>query len=71
MDITSHSITLISIIVALVTGAPFWSGITLQRTAVSILLVSLLMVNSQRWDWIVAIGVMAIAIVHTATQAVR
>lgn len=58
-------------ILVFVTGVPFWSGITLQRTAVSILLVSLLMVNSRRWDWLVAIGVMAIAIVRTATQAVR
>jgi hypothetical protein len=36
---------------------------------VSILLVSLLLMNSRRWDWLVAIGVMAIAIVRTATQA--
>jgi hypothetical protein len=58
-------------IVAFVTGAPFWSAITLQRIALSILLVSLLIWNSRRWDWIVAIGVMAVAIVRTATQAVR
>jgi len=58
-------------ILALVMGTPIWSGVTLQRTIASVLLASLLVVNARRWDWAVAITVMAAALARTATQAVR
>jgi hypothetical protein len=58
-------------ILAFATGTRLWSGVTLQRAAVSILLVSLLMVNARRWDWFVAIGVTVTAILRIATQTVR
>jgi hypothetical protein len=56
---------------AFATGTRLWSTVTLQRTGVCILLVSLLIVKSRRWDWFAAIGVMVTAMLRIATQAVR
>jgi hypothetical protein len=56
---------------AFTVGTPLWSGVTLQRAVVTILLASLLVLNRRGWDWFVTSAVLATAIVRTATQAVR
>ena len=58
-------------ILAVMTGTPIWSGVTLLRAIASVLLASLLVVDSRRWDWTVAITVMVAALARMATQAVR
>ena len=58
-------------ILAVTTGASMWNGVTLQRTIASVLLASLLVVNARRWDWAVAVTVMAAALARMVTQAVR
>jgi len=58
-------------VLAFATGTALWSGVTLQRSIATVLFASLLVVNARRWDWLVAMTVLALAIVRTATQAVR
>jgi len=59
-------------VLALVMNASFgWNILTIQRALVSVLVVSLLVINRRGWDWLVAVGVMIAAIVVIGRQAVR
>ena len=56
---------------ALVVGRIAWDYVSVVRVAIFVLLVSMLLINRRRWDWIVVLAIMAALIVRITNQVVR
>ena len=56
---------------ALAIGRLSWDFLSIVRIAIFVLLVSMLLTNSRRWDWIAVVAIMAALLVRLMTQVVR
>lgn len=56
---------------ALAIGRLAWDFLSIVRIAIFVLLVSMLLTNSRRWDWIAVVAIMAALLVRLTTQVVR
>jgi hypothetical protein len=59
------------VVAIVVYGGVGWDLQTILRAVVSVLVLTLLLVRSRRWDWFVALAVLASAITRLAVQQVR
>ena len=56
---------------ALVVGTMAWDFLSVVRVAIFALLVSMLVTDSRRWDWVVVLAIMAALLIRLTTQVVR
>lgn len=56
---------------ALIVGTMAWDFLSVVRVAIFALLVSILLTNNRRWDWVVVLTIMAALLVRLTTQVVR
>ena len=56
---------------ALVVGTMAWDFLSIVRVAIFALLVSMLVIDSRRWDWVVALAIMTALLIRLTTQVVR
>ena len=57
--------------VALVVGTLGWNIASLARAAIFLLLVVAVLVRNRRFDWLAALGILAVLLLRLSTQAVR
>ncbi|RYD62472.1 MAG: hypothetical protein EOP58_13110 [Sphingomonadales bacterium] len=58
-------------IAAFVTGTIGWNVISVVRGIILALLVSMLLLNKRRWDWVGVLAILVVLIYRLTTQAVR
>lgn len=56
---------------ALVVGTMAWNFLSVVRVVIFALLVSMLVTNSRRWDWVVVLAIMTALIIRLNLQVVR
>jgi glycopeptide antibiotics resistance protein len=56
---------------ALVVGTMAWNFLSVIRVVIFALLVSMLVTNSRRWDWVVVLAIMTALIIRLNLQVVR
>ena len=56
---------------ALVVGTMAWDFLSFVRVAIFVLLVSMLLTNNRRWDWIGVLAIMTALLFRLTTQVVR
>jgi len=56
---------------ALVIGTMAWDFLSIVRVAILALLVSMLVINSRRWDWVVVLAIMTALLIRLTMQVVR
>jgi len=56
---------------ALVTDRMTWDYLSIVRVAIFALLVSMLLSNSRRWDWVGVVAIMSALLIRLTTQVVR
>ena len=56
---------------ALVVGTMAWDFLSIVRVAIFALLVSMLVIDSRRWDWVVVLAIMTALLIRLTTQVVR
>lgn len=52
-------------------GLLAWNFLTIVRPVIFLLLISMLFINSRRWDWAAVLAIMAFLFVRLTTQVVR
>ncbi len=56
---------------ALVIGTMAWNFLSIVRVVIFALLVSMLVTNRRRWDWVVVLAIMIALLIRLSTQVVR
>jgi hypothetical protein len=56
---------------ALVIGRMSWDFLSIVRVAIFALLISMLLTNSRRWDWLAVVAIMTALLIRLTTQLVR
>ena len=56
---------------AVIVGTMAWNFLSVVRVVIFALLLSMLVTNSRRWDWVVALAIMTALLIRLATQVVH